>query len=113
MKPFKDTYVMYWLLEFIDESSIICLRKASKKLNEICKNYIKLEDDRRFEIIVNQRRYSNSLLLQEYCEYNNVIKIRKMIKIVHVDWDYGLWGACYGDHLDIVKESVYGIHLCL
>ena len=36
MKPFKDTYVMYQLLEFIDENSIICLCKASKKLNEIC-----------------------------------------------------------------------------
>ncbi len=37
MKPLKDTYVMYQLLDFIDESSIICLCKASKKLNEICK----------------------------------------------------------------------------
>ena len=35
MNPFKDTYVMYWLLEFVDESSIIGLCKASKKLNEI------------------------------------------------------------------------------
>ncbi len=35
MKPFKDTYVMYQLLEFVDESGIITLCKATKKLNEI------------------------------------------------------------------------------
>ena len=35
MKPFKDTYVMYQPLEFIDENSIIALCKANKKLNEI------------------------------------------------------------------------------
>ena len=78
---FKDTYVMYQLLEFIDESSIITLCKTSKKLNEICKQYIEMEDDKRFEIIVitNSGR-DNSILLSKYCAHNDIINIRKSIK---------------------------------
>ena len=118
MKPFKDTYVMYQLLDFIDESSIICLCKASKKLNEICKQYIELEDERRFEIIVDDRsdtEYINSELLEKLCLNNDVIKIKKLIKRrirldwVHgliFDWDYGLWGACKGGHIEIVKLMI-------
>ncbi len=96
MKPFNDTYVMYWLLEFIDESSIIGLCKASKKLNEICKQYIELEDDKRFEVIVDDDLFEN------YCEKTNVIKIRKMIEI-GLDWNYALWCTCGHGHIDIVK----------
>ena len=106
MKPFKDTYVMYQLLEFIDESSIICLCKASKKLNEICKQYIEMEDDKRFGIILSQSKYYNSYLLLGYCQYNNVIKIRKIIKIKNLFWDWGLEGACNGGHIDIVKLMI-------
>ena len=99
MKPFNDTYVMYQLLEFIDESSIICLCKASKKLNEICKQYLELEDNKRFKI---DRR-----LLEEYCSYNDVIKIKKLIKISKsYNWDYGLYGACQGGHIDIIRFMI-------
>ena len=109
MKPFKDTYVMYQLLEFIDENSIICLCKTSKKLNEICKNYIKLEDDKRFEVILSQSiHYSkdiNSKLLEKYCQYNDVIEIRKMMKM-DLYWNVGMWGACKGGHMDIVKFMI-------
>ncbi len=101
MKPFKDTYVMYQLLEFIDESSIIALCKASKKLNEICKNYIELEDDKRFEVIEMEDD-----LLEDYCKNNDVIKIRKMIKIKNIYWNWGLYGACRGGHIDIVKLMI-------
>ena len=66
MKPFNDTYVIYQHLDFIDESSIICLCKASKKLNEICKQYLELEDDKRFKIIVNGDICDNSNLLEKY-----------------------------------------------
>ena len=110
MKPFKDTYVMYWLLEFIDESSIICLCKASKKLNKICKQYIEMEDDKRFEIIVTESRwdhseYNNGLLLQNYCKNNNAIKIRKIIKI-DIWWNGGLYWACENGYIDIVKLMI-------
>ena len=107
MKPFNDTYVMYQLLEFIDENSIICLCKASKKLNKICKNYIELEDDKRFELEDDKRfeAISDSKLLHEYCEYNNVIKIRKMFGI-DLDWNIGLYGACIGGHIDIIKALI-------
>ncbi len=102
MKPFKDTYVMYWLLEFIDESTIIALCKASNKLNEICKNYIKIEDDKRFKIYISNHWWNGNFSLQKYCKNNDVIKIRKMIKM-DLYWDYGLHGACVGGHMDIVK----------
>ncbi len=105
MKPFKDTYVMYWLLEFIGESTIICLCKASKKLNEICKSYIKLEDDKRFEVIVNDNEWNNNGLLEKYCKNNDVITIRKMIKL-DLYWDFGLWGACRSGNMDIVKLMI-------
>ncbi len=112
MKPFKDTYVMYWLLEFIDESSIIALCRASNKLNEICKNYIKLEDDERFEIILNDYikspwniKWKYSELLKKYCKNNDIIKIRKMIKM-DLYWTHGLRGACSGGHIDIVKFMI-------
>ena len=105
MKPFKDTYVMYQLLEFIDESSIIALCKASKKLNEICKQYIEIEDDKRFEVIVNNDKYDNSELLEEYCNYNYIIRIRKLIQI-DLYLYYGLYGACKGGYIDIVKFMI-------
>ncbi len=100
MKPFNDTYVMYQLLEFIDESSIICLCKASKKLNEICKKYIEMEDERRFEINIIENK--NNELLQEYCINNDLMKIRKFNKM-NLYWDWGLYGACEGGHMDIVR----------
>ncbi len=116
MKPFNDTYVMYQLLEFIDESSIIALCKVSKKLNEICKNYIKIEDDKRFEVNVTQNKYENRRLFEKYCKNNDVIKIRKMIKI-DLYWDYRLDAACQGGHIDIVKfmikKGANGWHLGL
>ena len=105
MKPFNDTYVMYQLLEFIDENSIITLCKASKKLNKICKNYIKLEDDKRFEIIATENIDDDSKLLKKYCRNNDVIKIRKIIKI-DIWWNYGLSGACQGGHIDIQKLMI-------
>ena len=98
MKPFNDTYVMYQLLEFIDESSIIYLCKASKKLNEICKSYIEIEDDKRFEII------DHYYLLEKYCKNNDVIKVRKMINInIDINWNDGLYSACEGGHLNIIN----------
>ncbi len=101
MKPFKDTYVMYQLLEFIDESSIIALCKANKKLNEICKNYIKMEDDKRFEVIV------NNISLEKYCSNNDVIKIRKILKMnLTWNWNCGLYGACSGGNIDIVNLMI-------
>ncbi len=112
MKPFKDTYVMYQLLEFIDESSIICLCKTSKKLNEICEQYIEMEDDKRFEVIVNNDIYDDSILLQEYCRNNDVIKIRKLIKLniyfldCFLDWNLGLYSASYGGHMAIVQLMI-------
>ena len=113
MKPFKDTYVMYWLLEFIDESSIICLCKTSKKLNEICKSYIEMEDDKRFEVILRKFRWTendNSSLLEECCRHHDVIKIKKILKInldlECLEWEWGLHGACQGGHLDIVKLMI-------
>ncbi len=102
MKPFKDTYVMYQLLEFINESSIICLCKAGKKLNKICKQYIELEDDKRFEIYATESYYNNSLLFNKYCLNNDVIKIRQMTKM-DLDWYRGLYGACRGGHINIVN----------
>ncbi len=104
---FKDTYVMYQLLEFINESSIVALWMASKKLNEICKNYIELEDDERFEIIVNNDKYDNSILLQNYCKNNDLIKIRKMIKLdINLYWNWGLWGASKGGHINIINLMI-------
>ncbi len=112
MKPFKDTYVMYQLLEFIDESGIIVLCKASKKLNEICKQYIEMEDDRRFEIGVTKNYLDDNSLLRGYCEDNDIIKIRKIIGI-DLNWNWGLSGACKGGHLDIVKLMIEkGATLC-
>ncbi len=103
---FNDTYVMYQLLDFIDESSIIALCKASKKLNEICKSYIELEDDKRFEIIVYGYN-SNTELLEEYCIKNDIIKVRKLIKMnIDLDWHLGFEGACRGGHLDCVKLMI-------
>ena len=103
MKPFKDTYVMYQLLEFIDENGIICLCKASKKLNEICEQYIELEDDKRFEII-GYGYNSNTELLEEYCIKNDIIKVRKLIKMnIDLNWDWGLLGACRGGNIDIIN----------
>ncbi len=102
MNPFNDTYVMYQLLEFIDESSIIALCKASKKLNEICKQYIEMEDDKRFRFIT-----INNASLEKYCIDNDVIKIRKLIKMdINFYWDRGLYGACRSGHLDIVKLMI-------
>ncbi len=105
MKPFNDTYVMYQLLEFIDESSIICLCKASKKLNEICKQYIKLEDDERFKVSVR--------LFQKYCQYNKIIRHLKLITRLeeielsgYLDWDWGLSSACRGGHMDIANLMI-------
>ena len=104
---FKDTYVMYELLEFIDESSIIALCKTSKKLNKICKNYIKLEDNKRFKLYICNCWWNDTQLFRNYCENNYVIKIRKLMKIgIGIDWDYGLWGACEGGHMDIVKFMI-------
>ncbi len=77
MNPFNDTYVMYQLLEFIDESTIICLCKANKKLNEICKSYIEI-DDKRFESIVN--------FFYHYCKNNDLIKLTKIIKM-NLHWN--------------------------
>ncbi len=105
MKPFNDTYVMYQLLEFIDESTIICLCKASKKLNKICKNYIELEDDKRFEVNITKNIHDNSRLLEIYCRNNDVIKIRKMMKM-YLFWEWGLHGACQGGHIEIVKLMI-------
>ena len=105
MKPFNDTYVMYQLLEFVDENTIIALCKASKKLYEICKKYIELEDDKRFEIIVNDDKWSNSILLEEYCRNNDIIKLRIIIKM-DLFWDDGLEGACRGGHIDMVKLMI-------
>ncbi len=105
MKPSKDTYVMYQLLEFIDENSIICLCKASKKLNEICKNYIEIEDNSRFEIITTEDKYNDSKLLQEYCLYNNMIKVRKMMKM-DLYWNWGLIAACHNGHMDIINLMI-------
>ena len=102
MKPFNDTYVMYWLLEFIDENSIIYQCKSSKKLSEICRQYNKLEDDKRFEVILSQNKNNDSRLLKEYCFNNDVIKIRKMIKM-NLYWNNGLYGACRGGHIDCIK----------
>ena len=99
---FNDTYVMYQLLEFIDENGIICLCKASEKLNEICKQYIELEDDKRFEIIRH-----NIYLLEKYCENNDVIKIQKMLKMnLNWNWNNAFYGACLGGHIDIVKFMI-------
>ena len=108
MKLFNDTYVMYQLLEFIDENSIICLCKASKKLNEICKQYIELEDDKRFyfEIYGNKSAWHNSKLLEKFCENNDIIKVRKMIKVGYFYLGFGLYGACKGGHIDIVKFMI-------
>ncbi len=132
MKHFKDKYVMYQLLEFIDENSIIALCKANKKLSEICRQYIELEDDRRFGIILSNDKYDYSQLLEEYCINNDIIKIRIMIKmklhwnyglydvceVINIDiiklmikkgawdWNYGLECACYGGHIDIAKFMI-------
>ncbi len=108
MKPFKDTYVMYQLLEFVDESGIIVLCKASKKLNEICKQYIEIEDDKRFE--VTEYKYYSNNLLKKYCYNNDIIKIKKMIKMMKIDldfsWNWGLSSACRGGHIDMVKVMI-------
>ena len=103
--PFTDTYVMYQLLEFINESSIITLCKTTTKLNQICKQYIEMEDDKRFEIITLNDKYINGLFLKEYCKNNDVIKIRKLIKM-DLNWNWGLYGACDGGHIDIVKLMI-------
>ena len=102
MKPFKDTYVMYQLLEFINESGIIVLCKASKKLNEICKQYIEMEDDNRFEV--------NVKLFEDYCRNNHIVRLLKLVKILekigdfdYFDWEDGLEYACRGGHMDIIK----------
>jgi len=104
---FKDTYVMYQLLEFIDESGIICLCKASKKLNEICKQYIEIEDDKRFEIIMSWDIHDSTDLFAKYCENNDIIKIRKMIEMnLDLYWDWGLYGASKGGHMDSIKFMI-------
>ena len=100
---FNDTYVMYQLLEFIDESSIICLCKASKKLNEICKQYLEIEDDKRFEVDI--ENWSNNRVLLDCCENNDIIRIKKLIK-TEIDWGFGLCGACRGGHIDIIKFMI-------
>ncbi len=102
---FNDTYVMYQLLEFIDESSIIVLCKTGKKLNEICKSYIKLEDDKRFEIITTSDQWDDSKLLSIYCQNNDIIKIRKIIKM-DLYWSWGLESACLKGHIDIVNLMI-------
>ena len=109
MKPFKDTYVMYQLLEFVDESGIIVLCKASKKLNEICKQYIEMEDDKRFKIIMTEIDRNCNFLLGDYCKNNDMIKIKKLINIdLHweLPWNWGLSNACQGGNLDIVKLMI-------
>ena len=105
MKPFNDTYVMYQLLEFIDENSIICLCKASKKLNEICKQYIKMENDKRFKIDAN--------FFKIYCHDNHIILLLKLIITLeeiglsnYLNWNTGLVYACEGGHMDIIKIMV-------
>ena len=102
MTLFKDTYVMYQLLDFVDESSIITLCKASKKLNEIYKNYIKIEDDKRFDVNID--------FFEDYCKDNHIIRLWKLIKILEkikaldcVRWKNGLSNACRHGHIDIVK----------
>ncbi len=105
MKPFNDTYVMYQLLEFVDENSIICLCKANKKLNEICKQYIELEDNKRFEIHVTESYRKKNDSLQKYCMNNDVIKIRKMFGI-YLDWNIGLYGACRCGNIEIAKLMI-------
>ena len=104
---FNDTYVMYQLLEFIDENSIIVFCKTSKKLNEICEQYIEMEDDKRFEIIMHEE------ILRKYCINNNLIKIKKVIGTdlnsnygLILDWNYGLYGACKGGHIEIIKLMI-------
>ncbi len=107
MKPFKDTYVMYQLLEFIDESSIICLCKTSKKLIEIYEQYIEIEDDRRFEVNIGIFIVDNNVLLEKLCMNNDVIKIRKLIKMnIELSWGDGLYGACFGGHIDLAKFMI-------
>jgi len=107
MKPFNDTYVMYQLLEFIDEGSIITLCKASKKLNEICKQYIEMEDDKRFEIYATKSNWDNSILLLDFCMNNDVLKIRKIITMnIELSWGNGLCCACEGGNLDIIKLMI-------
>ncbi len=104
---FKDTYVMYQLLEFIDENGIIMLCKTSKKLTEICKQYLELEDDKRFEIYATESIHNNSILFEKYCKNNDIIKIRKIIKIdIELNWNWGLEGACEGGHIDIIKFMI-------
>ena len=49
----------------------------------------------------------DSILLEKYCKKNDVIEIRKMIEMnVALIWDYGLWGASVGGHIDIVKSLI-------
>ena len=101
---FNDTYVMYQLLEFINESSIICLCKTSKKLNEICEQYIEMEDDKRFEVNITKRIGDNSELLEEYCINNDIIKLRKISKIdLKLLWDDGLYLASKNGNIDIAN----------
>ncbi len=102
---FNDTYVMYQLLEFIDESSIIAICKVSKKLNEICKNYIELEDDKRFEVNTTIYVDDYNILLRQYCLNNDVINIKKIIGM-DLNLNYGLYGACEGGNMDVVKLMV-------
>ena len=104
---FNDTYVMYQLLDFIDESGIIALCKASKKLNEICKQYIEMEDDKRFGIDLTIYKWANSEFLTEYSINNYVIKIRKIIKMkVDLHWSNGVYGACQGGNIDLAKLMI-------
>ena len=42
-----------------------------------------------------------------YCNYNYIIRIRKLIQInVTLLWNYGLYGACQGGHMDIVNLMI-------
>ena len=100
---FKDTYVMYQLLEFIGGSGIIALCKASKKLNEICKQYIEMEDDKRFEVI----DWNGGLV--SACSYGHMDIVKLMIKKCADDkclYGCGLYCACEDGHMDIIKLMI-------
>ena len=93
---------MYQLLEFINENSIVALCKTNTKLNKICKQYIEMEDDKRFEVIVTDNKWNNTVLLGKFCMNNNVIKIIKLIKI-DLEWNWGLKYACAYGYINIVR----------
>ena len=104
---FSDYYAMREVFKFLSEADILSMLYVCKDINKNINLYIKLEDDKRFEIIVSKDILNNSLLLEKYCTNNDVIKIRKMINMnIKLYWSYGLLGACRGGYMTTVQLSI-------